>query len=71
MDSRVSAWVSISPINAATFAITSGCLARWKKGSTMARYSVCSGGFVSMGNWRIVRTASSDGIGTRNGASEL
>src|ERR1043165_2159170 len=33
--------------------------------------SVCSGGLVSIGNWRTVRTSSSDGIGTRNGASEL
>ena len=35
------------------------------------RYSVCSGGSVSIGSWRTLRTVSSDGIGTRNAALEL
>ena len=70
-DSRLSASLISDSISFSTFAMTSGFFARAKNGSTISRYSVCSGGFVSMGSCRIERTSSSDGIGTRNGASEL
>ena len=68
---RPIASVSKASINAVTCAMTAGSLARLKKGSTISRYSVWSGGLVSMGSCRMVRTPSSDGIGTRKGASEL
>lgn len=32
---------------------------------------MCAGGFVTMESWRTLRTFSSEGMGTRNGASEL
>ena len=58
-------------MSASTLATISGSFGRWKKGSAIARYSPCSGGSVSMGSWRTERASSSEGIGTRKGASEL
>ena len=70
-DSRPSASASMRSVRSSTWAMNAGCFARRKKGSTSFRYSVCSGGSISSGSWRTVRRCSSEGIGTRRGASEL